>query len=152
MHVADTVIEARWVVPVRPRGVVLEHHALVIEDGRIAALLPSTQARLRYPALPRVVLQQHALLPGLVNAHTHCAMSLMRGVGDDLPLGRWLRERIWPLERAIVSAGFVHDGARLAARRNAARRRHLLQRHVFLSGRRPPRRCAAWGCAPWWAS
>ncbi len=115
MQVADTVIEARWVVPVRPRGAVLEHHALVVERGRIAALLPIAQARGRYPHLPRVALEQHALLPGLVNAHTHCAMSLLRGVGDDLPLERWLRERIWPLERSIVSADFVFDGARLAA-------------------------------------
>jgi len=115
MQVADTVIEARWVVPVRPRGAVLEHHALVIERGRIAALLPIAESRSRYPQAPRVVLEQHALLPGLINAHTHCAMSLLRGVGDDLPLERWLRERIWPLERAVVAPDFVYDGARLAA-------------------------------------
>jgi len=115
MQAGDTVIEARWIVPVRPRATVLENHAEVVAQGRIAALLPAAQARARYPAHRRVVLDQHVLVPGLVNAHAHSAMSLLRGVGDDLPLGRWLQERIWPLERAIVSPEFVFDGARLAA-------------------------------------
>jgi len=115
MQADATVIEARWVIPVRPRAAVLENHAVVVEGGRIAALLPVAQARSRYPTHARVSLGQHALLPGLVNAHAHSAMSLLRGAGDELPRERWLRERIWPLERAIVSAQFVYDGARLAA-------------------------------------
>jgi 5-methylthioadenosine/S-adenosylhomocysteine deaminase len=110
-----TLVEARWVVPVRPRATVHEHHAVAFENGRILDILPIAQARSRYPAARRVALERHALLPGLVNAHAHSAMALLRGAGDDLPLERWLRERIWPLERAIVSAGFVYDGARLAA-------------------------------------
>lgn len=114
MQAVDTVIEARWVVPVRPRATVLENHAVVVEQGRIAALLPVARARSQYPGHARVVLGQHVLLPGLVNAHAHSAMSLLRGVGDDLPLERWLQERIWPLERAIMSPEFVYDGARLA--------------------------------------
>ena len=115
MQAVETVIEARWVIPVRPRGSVLEHHAVAIERGRIIAVLPIAQARAQYEPSRRVVLDRHALLPGLVNAHCHGAMSLLRGVGDDLPLARWLQERIWPLERAIVSPGFVYDGTRLAA-------------------------------------
>lgn len=116
MQSADTVLEARWVVPVAPRGTVLEHHAVAIAGGRIAAVCPIAEARHRFPDAPRVTLaRHHALLPGLVNAHAHAAMSLLRGAGDDLPLQRWLQERIWPLERELAGAEFVHDGTRLAA-------------------------------------
>ncbi len=116
MHAADIVLEARWVVPVTPRGAVLEHHAVAIRDGRIVAIAPIAETRHRFADAPRVTLtRHHALLPGLVNAHTHAAMSLLRGAGDDLPLQRWLQERIWPLERNLAGAEFVHDGTRLAA-------------------------------------
>ena len=115
MQTVDTVIEARWVVPVRPRGAVLEHHSVVIDGGRILAVLPSAQARQQFTATRSWALENHALIPGLVNAHGHSPMSLLRGAGDDLALHHWLQERIWPLERAIVSPAFVYDGARLAA-------------------------------------
>jgi 5-methylthioadenosine/S-adenosylhomocysteine deaminase len=111
----DTVLLCRWVVPVVPRGKVLENHAIVIDGGRIAALLPADAARARYRARQVVDLDVHAVTPGFVNAHTHAAMALLRGVGDDLPLMRWLSERIWPLEKALASADFVYDGSRLAA-------------------------------------
>jgi 5-methylthioadenosine/S-adenosylhomocysteine deaminase len=115
MQAVDTVIEARWLVPVRPRAAVLEHHSVAVDRGRILAVLPTAQARLQFQGRQRIALEHHALIPGLVNAHGHSAMSLLRGVGDDLSLAHWLQERIWPLERAIVSAEFVYDGARLAA-------------------------------------
>lgn len=115
MQTVDTVIEARWVIPVRPRRRVLEHFAVAIDAGCIVELLPAESARARYRPLQRFVLERHALVPGLINAHAHSAMSLLRGVGDDLPLARWLSERIWPLERAIVGPDFVFDGTRLAA-------------------------------------
>jgi 5-methylthioadenosine/S-adenosylhomocysteine deaminase len=115
MHPIDTLIEARWILPIRPRGAVLEHHAVAIDGGRIEAVLPAADARAAYAPARRVVLDRHALMPGLVNAHTHAAMALLRGVGDDMPLNRWLAERIWPLEQALVSPGFVYDGTRLAA-------------------------------------
>ena len=102
-------------MPVHPRAVVLEHQAVVIDGGRIADILPATQARARYTPTRRFALERHALMPGLVNAHGHSAMSLLRGVGDDLPLARWLQERIWPLERAVMGPQFVYDGTRLAA-------------------------------------
>ena len=56
----------------------------------------------------------HILLPGLVNAHTHAAMSLLRGIADDMPLERWLSEGVWPVEKRWVSAEMVRDGTRLA--------------------------------------
>jgi 5-methylthioadenosine/S-adenosylhomocysteine deaminase len=111
----DTLIEARWIVPVRPQQVVLENHCVAIDGGRIVDVIPVAQARTRYIARQRVALAEHALIPGLVNAHAHAAMSLLRGVGDDLPLAQWLQERIWPLERELVSAEFTYDGTLLAA-------------------------------------
>jgi 5-methylthioadenosine/S-adenosylhomocysteine deaminase len=111
----DTLLHCRWIVPVVPRGAVLHDHAIAIVGGRIVEILPSTDAASRYRAEQETHLLHHAVVPGLVNCHTHAAMALLRGVGDDLPLMRWLSERIWPLEKALVSPEFVHDGTRLAA-------------------------------------
>src|SRR5829696_4354804 len=111
----DTLLHARWVVPVVPRGVVLERHAVAIARGNIVDILPTADAALRYRATHELTFDTHALTPGLINCHTHAAMSLLRGVGDDLPLMRWLKDRIWPLETALISDDFVHDGAQLAA-------------------------------------
>ena len=113
-HTAEQVIEARYVVPVEPAGQVLEEHAVVLGDGRILALLPSAQARIVYAGVPRMSLPTQALIPGLVNLHTHAAMSLMRGLADDLPLMEWLNQHIWPAEARHVSAAFVYDGTLLA--------------------------------------
>ena len=107
-------INARWVVPVEPAGTVLERHAVAVQAGRIEAVLPAAQAAERYPEYTRIDLPGHALMPGLVNAHTHAAMALMRGLADDLPLMRWLEEHVWPVEAKHVSAEFVKDGTLLA--------------------------------------
>jgi 5-methylthioadenosine/S-adenosylhomocysteine deaminase len=107
-------IEPRWVIPVEPAGVVLEHHALAVNQGRIVALLPRDEARAAYAPRERVQLNEHVLLPGLVNLHTHAAMALMRGYADDLPLRSWLQDKIWPAEAKHVSPGFVRDGTLLA--------------------------------------
>jgi 5-methylthioadenosine/S-adenosylhomocysteine deaminase len=107
-------INARWVVPVEPAGTVLERHAVAVHAGRIEAVLPQAQAAARFPDYARIDLPGHALIPGLVNAHTHAAMSLLRGMADDLPLQRWLEERVWPVEAKQVSAEFVKDGTLLA--------------------------------------
>ncbi len=111
----DLIIEARWIIPVEPAGLILEHHSVVIHDGQILALLPAEQARQQYAASQIQSLNEHILIPGLVNAHTHAAMNLLRGLGTDLPLMRWLNEAIWPAEREQVSERFVHDGTLLAA-------------------------------------
>jgi 5-methylthioadenosine/S-adenosylhomocysteine deaminase len=104
----------RWVVPIEPRGAVLEDRAVATRDGRIEALLPRTEALERFPGYARIELAEHALIPGLVNAHTHAAMTLMRGLADDLPLMRWLEDHIWPAEMKHVSPQFVKDGTLLA--------------------------------------
>ena len=90
----DVLIEAGWVVPVAPHGVVLTDHAVAVSAGRIVAILPTAQARARFDAKAVVSRPDGALTPGLVNAHTHNPMTLLRGIADDLPLMTWLREHI----------------------------------------------------------
>ncbi|GAB6139946.1 TRZ/ATZ family hydrolase [Methylosoma difficile] len=114
MQTVDTVIHARWIIPVEPASVTYDHHALVINNGRIIDLLPSSEATAHYQAKHTEHLPDHALLPGLVNCHTHAAMSLLRGIADDLPLMDWLQNHIWPLEQKWVSEAFVKDGTDLA--------------------------------------
>lgn len=110
----DLIVGARWVLPVEPAGQLLEEHAVLVDGGRIRAVLPTTQARREYTAQRTMELRSHILLPGLINLHTHAAMSLMRGLADDLPLMQWLNEHIWPAERKHVSPDFVYDGTLLA--------------------------------------
>ncbi|MCM8599749.1 MAG: TRZ/ATZ family hydrolase [Candidatus Accumulibacter sp.] len=110
----DLVIEARWIVPVEPASVVLENHALAVEQGRIVDIVPQSEVADRFLPRSRKCLAQHVLIPGLVNLHTHAAMTLLRGLADDLPLMQWLREHVWPAEAQHVSAQFVYDGTRLA--------------------------------------
>jgi 5-methylthioadenosine/S-adenosylhomocysteine deaminase len=110
---ADLRIDAGWIVPVRPSGRVLEQHSLLLRDGRIAALAPTSQAD-AWNATERLRLPGHVLMPGLVNLHTHAAMNLLRGYADDLPLMSWLTQHIWPAEGRHVCADFVRDGTRLA--------------------------------------
>ncbi len=110
MEIIDTLVEAGWVIPVEPDETVLENHAIALRDGRIAAILPQAQAKRRFEAESTVSLPGHAIIPGLVNAHTHAAMSLFRGLADDIPLMRWLNEHIWPAEQKWVSDTFVREG------------------------------------------
>ncbi|MEP7205909.1 MAG: TRZ/ATZ family hydrolase [Casimicrobiaceae bacterium] len=110
----DLRLDARWVVPIEPAGV-LAGHAVIVDAGRILAIVPHAQADARFHPRRRVDLPRHVLLPGLVNAHTHGAMSLFRGIADDVPLQTWLEEHIWPREGRFAAPGFVYDGARLAA-------------------------------------
>ena len=112
--VARFVVHARWVIPVEPAGRVLHHHAVAVRDGRIVAVLPDAAAREQFADWPRVERPRHALIPGLVNAHTHAAMTLLRGLADDLPLMSWLQQHIWPAEQRFVGAAFVRDGSALA--------------------------------------
>ncbi len=114
MSQVETLIHARWIIPVVPDNLVLEHHALAIDEGRIVAILPSAQADQQFQAKTVHRLDHHALIPGLVNSHTHAAMSLMRGLADDLHLMDWLNNHIWPAEAKWVSPEFVYEGTQLA--------------------------------------
>ncbi|OGA53968.1 MAG: N-ethylammeline chlorohydrolase [Betaproteobacteria bacterium RIFCSPLOWO2_12_FULL_62_58] len=113
-HSVDCVIDARWVIPVEPRRTVLEHHSVAIKDGTIVDLMPSAAVSERYLPQRRIALAEHALIPGLVNLHTHAAMTLMRGLADDQALMDWLQRHIWPVETRLASPEFVHDGTLLA--------------------------------------
>jgi 5-methylthioadenosine/S-adenosylhomocysteine deaminase len=110
----NSLLFPRWVVPVEPAGAVLEDHCVALRGGTIEAVLPRARAGARFASYEKVALAEHALIPGLVNAHTHAAMALMRGIADDLPLMRWLEEHIWPAEARHASPEFVRDGTLLA--------------------------------------
>lgn len=114
MEPVDTLVCSRWVLPVEPDGRALDDHAVAIRGGRIVAVLPRTEALARYAAAEIVERPTHVVLPGLVNAHTHAAMTLLRGRAENLPLGPWLTRTIWPIERRWTDAEYVRDGTELA--------------------------------------
>jgi 5-methylthioadenosine/S-adenosylhomocysteine deaminase len=107
-------LHARYVVPVRPREVVYENYCVAIANDLILDILPLSEARTAWPDAEIISLPDHVLLPGLINAHTHTAMTLLRGYADDMELHVWLKEHIWPAEREFVGPEFVADGTRLA--------------------------------------
>ena len=110
----DCLVEAKWIIPVEPADTILHQHAIVIDKGIILDLLPACQARLQYQPRQLVTLNNHVIIPGLINLHTHAAMTLMRGMADDLPLMPWLNDHIWPIENRFADNQFVWDGAQLA--------------------------------------
>ncbi len=109
----DLIICARWLCPVVPANTLFENYAVVIQAGKIIDICPINQTK-QYQATETIQLNEHVLMPGLINLHTHAAMSLMRGLADDMPLMPWLEQHIWPAERAVVSPNFVRDGTLLA--------------------------------------
>lgn len=115
MSAQTTILKARWLLPMSPGSQVLNEHALVIQGERIAAILPWAQAAQQFPDAATVELGEHVLIPGLINAHTHSAMSLLRGVADDVPLMDWLNNHIWPLEKKWVSEDWTYQGSLLSA-------------------------------------
>ncbi len=114
MQHCDTLIAPRWCVPVEPSDVVLINQGIVVNDGRIIDILPLNEAREKYQPSAFIDRPQHVLIPGFVNAHTHAAMSVMRGMADDKPLESWLHEGIWPAEKRWLGAEMVRDGTELA--------------------------------------
>ena len=115
MQHCDTLILADWCVPVEPHDLVLTEHAVVVNDGRITEILPAADARDRYEPSTLIERPGHVLIPGLVNAHTHAAMTLFRGLADDMPLEAWLHKVIWPAEAWAVNPEMVYWGSLLAA-------------------------------------
>jgi 5-methylthioadenosine/S-adenosylhomocysteine deaminase len=110
----QTALLPEWIVPVHPAGEVLEHHALVIHGDTISAVIPRERLEDAFPEAERVPLPGRVLLPGLINAHAHSAMTLLRGLADDLPLMRWLEDHIWPAEQQCVGPDYVRAGTELA--------------------------------------
>ncbi len=109
----DILLFPTWLVPVEPAGVVLKGHGLGIRDGRIALIAPRAEA-LKHHAREVRELQGMLLAPGLINAHGHAAMTLFRGLADDLPLQTWLHDHIWPAESRWVDEQFIRSGSELA--------------------------------------
>jgi len=114
MHNIDLLLDARWVITVNEKNDVLADHSVAVDKGRIIEILPTSVANDRYLAKTHQQLGNKALLPGLINCHTHAAMSLLKGFADDLPLMDWLQNHIWPAESKWVDEEFVHDGTELA--------------------------------------
>ncbi|MEQ9546438.1 MAG: TRZ/ATZ family hydrolase [Marinobacter sp.] len=111
---ADIRINARWLVPVKPANTVLHNQAVIIQGNRIAAVVSREEADARFHVRETIDLDNHVVLPGLINMHGHAAMSLFRGMADDLPLMTWLNDHIWPAEGAFISEEFIADGTQLA--------------------------------------
>jgi 5-methylthioadenosine/S-adenosylhomocysteine deaminase len=114
MESVDTLVCARWVVRVEPDGPTLTDHAVAIRAGRIVDVIPIEEVTARYSADELIERPHHVLLPGFVNAHTHAAMTLLRGRAENVSFGPWLREAIWPIERRWVDPEYVRDGTELA--------------------------------------
>ncbi len=114
----EQIIYGRWVIPLEAETEsdksILEHYTVVINNGIIVDILSTDKCRKKYQGTIEHHLEQHALLPGFINTHTHAAMSLMRGMADDLPLMDWLNNHIWPAEAKCVNYKFVKQGTELA--------------------------------------
>lgn len=110
----DCIIEARWLAPVGENKPLVEYYSVIVQSGLIVDVLPTLEARIKYESKSLVCLDEHILIPGLINLHTHAAMTLMRGIADDLPLMTWLNEHIWPAEKAVISEQYVKDSSLLA--------------------------------------
>lgn len=110
----DLVIHARWVLPIAPQNIILENHSVALCGDRITGLAPTAEAQQRWQAQQELTLNEHVLMPGLVNAHTHSPSNIFRGLADDLPLMEWLTQHMWPAELAILSPESIADGMNLA--------------------------------------
>ncbi|MCK4705127.1 MAG: TRZ/ATZ family hydrolase [Gammaproteobacteria bacterium] len=110
----DTLLHARWIIPVDGNERCLVDHSIAIHEERILDILPGDKAKQTYQAQTEINYSNHALIPGLINAHTHAAMSLFRGLADDLALMDWLNNHIWPAESQWVNEDFVQLGTELA--------------------------------------
>ena len=108
------VIDAGTVVTVDDDDRILDNHSLIIEEGLIRDIVPYSEVSTAAPDTRRIDRRDHLVMPGLINAHTHLAMNLLRGIADDLPLMTWLQEHIWPAEGQWVDPQFVADGTELA--------------------------------------
>jgi 5-methylthioadenosine/S-adenosylhomocysteine deaminase len=109
---ADLLIEPRWLLPVAPLNTALTGQALAVSSGRILAVGAAAELRSRFAPRAHLVRPQHALLPGLVNAHTSACHALLPGIAVHGPRRRWLAEALAPLERRCLSADFVREGTR----------------------------------------
>lgn len=102
MQHCDTLFHAARIITQDAGRTVLDDAALAVRDGKIAAAGPVAELEARWTSDERIDLPNMLLMPGLVNAHTHAAMTFLRGLADDMPLMEWLQERIFPMERELT--------------------------------------------------
>lgn len=114
MQTVQTLLHCRTIVPIIPRHQVLEHHSIVIQDGKIHAILPTPEAKQKYQSENTLERTEHLVMPGLINTHAHTPMSLLRGLADDLTLMDWLENHIWPAEAKLLNEQSVYDGTQFA--------------------------------------
>ena len=110
----DLLVHCRWLIPIIPESQILENYSIAINAGKIVDLLPMSQAQQGFTANREVQLNRHLIMPGLINAHSHSAMRLLRGHNDDLALQNWLENYVWCPESRFTDANFIRDGANLA--------------------------------------
>jgi 5-methylthioadenosine/S-adenosylhomocysteine deaminase len=108
---ASIIISASWIFTSDLEDQLLSDHSVVIENDKIIDLVPQSKVFDEYEANETYQLTDHILIPGLINTHTHAAMSLFKGFADDLPLQEWLNNHIWPAEKEFVNPSFVKDGS-----------------------------------------
>lgn len=111
------ILRPDWIITVNSDFEILHDTAVIVEDNLIRDFIATDDiGELDYRDRAEIIdLPGQALLPGLINSHTHASMSLLRGIADDLPLMDWLTQHIWPAESEWVDAEFCVDGFRLAA-------------------------------------
>jgi len=114
MQSVDQILKPKWVVPMDCQQSVHEDYAVVIDKDRILAVDTVFNITSRYRCEQETELPSHMLMPGFVNAHTHAAMTLLRGYADDLPLTEWLSKHIWPAEAKWIGEAFITAGTDLA--------------------------------------
>ena len=110
---ADFIWSARYVITMDAQRHVIPNGAVAIKGDRILAVGTKSEIDARFQAKQRLDRPDAILAPGLINTHTHAAMSLFRGIADDLKLQDWLEKFIFPAERKNVTADFVRWGTRL---------------------------------------
>ena len=111
---ASIIISASWIFTSNSEGQLLSDYSIVIENDKIIDLVPQDKVFDEYEANDTYQLTDYILIPGLINTHTHAAMSLFKGFADDLPLQDWLNDYIWPAEKEFINSSFVNDGSILA--------------------------------------
>ena len=110
----DLLISGDYILPMDTEWSVIRDGAVAVKNGKIVAVGPHDKLAGRYSAAKEIGGLYRAVLPGLVNAHTHVPMVYFRGMADDIPLKSWLEEHIWPAENSWLSDDFCYDAALLA--------------------------------------
>ena len=110
----DLIVAGDYVVTMDEAGTVIETGAVAVDEGVIVAVGPLADIKANYTAQQTLDGSNRIVMPGLVNGHSHAAMTLLRGVADDLALMDWLNNYIFPAEVEFVDAEFVRIGTELA--------------------------------------